>query len=197
MAAQSTEADFAIVTIPPTILERIPNDFSPAKQTALKKAEYFEERKGCVRIASLLGGRGHLRRRRLDRPLERECALPRNNHHGARGVIVGAYVAGWTHAILRKPLPSCRSPTRSASAGSSSKRCTRASHSCSRVRSRSIGVRCLTPRALAHCGAMVPPTTARAVRVTPSCCGPRPDRLRRRAFVLRRPVAGRSGALRA
>src|SRR5690242_5967200 len=38
---QATEADFAVVTLPGHLLERIPNDFSPAKKAALKGLVYL------------------------------------------------------------------------------------------------------------------------------------------------------------
>ena len=45
---QVTEADFAIVTLPANLLERIPNDFSAAKKTALKGINYLPS----VKVAS-------------------------------------------------------------------------------------------------------------------------------------------------
>ena len=36
-----TEADFALVTLPANLLKRIPNDFSPAKKSALKGINYL------------------------------------------------------------------------------------------------------------------------------------------------------------
>ena len=70
------EADYCLCTLPVNLLARIPNDFSPAKQAAMQDIAYLPERQGRLRIAALLGGGGDLRRARLDRPGQREPALP-------------------------------------------------------------------------------------------------------------------------
>ena len=41
----ATRADFAVVTLPAHLLERVPNDFSPAKKAALKGINYLKSAK--------------------------------------------------------------------------------------------------------------------------------------------------------
>ena len=89
----------AVVTLPANLLERIPNDFSPAKKAALKGINYLPSVKVAFESAALLGdGRVSLRRARLDRPAERERHLPvATISMPPKGVLVAAYVAGWTN----------------------------------------------------------------------------------------------------
>jgi monoamine oxidase len=95
--SQITEADFAVVTLPAHLLERIPNDFSPAKKAALKNMNYLKSAKVAFEgprfweVDGVYGGLAWTDR------LNENVIYPSDNHHAARGVIVGAYVAGWTH----------------------------------------------------------------------------------------------------
>ena len=95
---RATEADFAVVTLPANLLERIPNDFSPAKKAALKGINYlpsvkvaFEAPRFWETDDSIFGGLAW-----TDRPNE-NVIYPSEGFNSARGVLVGAYVAGWTN----------------------------------------------------------------------------------------------------
>ena len=94
---QATDADYAVVTLPAHLLERIPNDFSPAKKAALKNVNYLRSAKVAFEAprfweaAGIYGGLAWTDR------LNENVIYPSNDHHAARGIIVGAYVAGWTH----------------------------------------------------------------------------------------------------
>jgi monoamine oxidase len=95
---QVTEADYAVVTLPGHLLERIPNDFSPAKKAALKGINYlpsvkvaFESPRFWETDDSLFGGLAW-----TDRANE-NVIYPSNDYGAAKGVLVGAYVAGWTN----------------------------------------------------------------------------------------------------
>ena len=93
-----TEADFCVCTLPANLLARIPSDFSPAKQAALKGIDYlpsvklaFEAPRFWETDDFLYGGLAW-----TDRPNE-NVIYPSNNFHSPKGVLVAAYVAGWTN----------------------------------------------------------------------------------------------------
>jgi len=92
-----TRADYAVVTLPAQLLERIPNDFSAAKKAALKGINYLKSAKVAFEAPrfweedGVYGGLGWTDK------LNENVIYPSNNFHSPRGVIVGAYVAGWTH----------------------------------------------------------------------------------------------------
>ncbi|MEO7815383.1 MAG: FAD-dependent oxidoreductase [Sphingomicrobium sp.] len=93
-----TRADYCVCTLPAPILARIPSDFSPAKQAALKGVEYlksakvaFEAPRFWERDDHIYGGLAWTDR------LNENVIYPSHGFHSPRGVIVGAYVAGWTH----------------------------------------------------------------------------------------------------
>ena len=95
---QVTEADFAVVTLPAHLLERIPNDFSPAKKAALKGHFYlpsvkvgFEAPRFWETDDFIFGGLAW-----TDRANE-NVIYPSEDFGADKGVLVGAYVAGWTN----------------------------------------------------------------------------------------------------
>ncbi|GAA4743804.1 FAD-dependent oxidoreductase [Sphingomonas daechungensis] len=92
-----TEADFAIVTLPANILERVPNDFSPAKKAALKKVNILRSAKVAFESPRFWEADGVYGGLAWTDKLNENVLYPSSGHHSARGVIVGAYVAGWTH----------------------------------------------------------------------------------------------------
>lgn len=93
----ATRADYAVVTLPAPILARIPSDFSAAKKTALKDVPYL----GSAKVAfegprfweeeGVYGGNAWTDR------LNENVMYPSSGFGEERGVLVGAYVAGWTH----------------------------------------------------------------------------------------------------
>ena len=93
-----TRADYCVCTLPAPILSRIASDFSPAKKAALKGVEYlksakvaFEAPRFWERDDHIYGGLAWTDR------LNENVIYPSHGFHSPRGVIVGAYVAGWTH----------------------------------------------------------------------------------------------------
>lgn len=93
-----TEADFAVVTLPANILSRIPSDFSAAKQAALKQVSYlpsvkvaFESPRFWERDDHLYGGLAWTDR------LNENVIYPSEGFNSGKGVLVGAYAAGWTN----------------------------------------------------------------------------------------------------
>ena len=91
-------ADYCVCTLPTPILARISSDFSPAKKAALKGVEYlksakvaFEAPRFWERDDHIYGGLAWTDR------LNENVIYPSHGFHSGRGVIVGAYVAGWTH----------------------------------------------------------------------------------------------------
>ncbi len=91
-------ADYCVCTLPTPVLARIPSDFSPAKKAALKDVEYlksakvaFEAPRFWERDDHIYGGLAWTDR------LNENVIYPSHGFHSPRGVIVGAYVAGWNH----------------------------------------------------------------------------------------------------
>ncbi|MFL6778933.1 MAG: flavin monoamine oxidase family protein [Sphingomicrobium sp.] len=95
---RATEADFAVVTLPAHLLERIPSDFSPAKKAALKGINYlpsvkvaFEAPRFWETDNDLFGGLAWTDR------LNENVIYPSDGFMSPKGILVAAYVAGWTH----------------------------------------------------------------------------------------------------
>jgi monoamine oxidase len=93
-----TEADYCICTLGANLLEKIPNDFSPAKKAALKGVNYlpsvkvaFEAPRFWEKDDNIFGGLAW-----TDRANE-NVIYPSNSFGAPKGVLVGAYVAGWTN----------------------------------------------------------------------------------------------------
>ena len=95
---QITEADYCVCTLGANLLERIPNDFSPAKKTALKGVNYlasvkaaFESPRFWESDDDIFGGLAW-----TDRANE-NVIYPSHDYGAPKGVLVAAYVAGWTN----------------------------------------------------------------------------------------------------
>ena len=93
-----TEADYCVCTLPANLLARIPSDFSPAKRAALKGVDYlpsvkvaFEAPRFWETDDFLYGGLAWTDR------LNENVIYPSDNFHSPKGVLVAAYVAGWTN----------------------------------------------------------------------------------------------------
>ncbi|HEY0164628.1 MAG TPA: FAD-dependent oxidoreductase [Sphingomicrobium sp.] len=93
-----TEADYCVCTLPANLLTRIPTDFSAAKQAALKGIDYlpsvkvaFEAPRFWETDDFLYGGLAWTDR------LNENVIYPSDNFHSPKGVLVAAYVAGWTN----------------------------------------------------------------------------------------------------
>ena len=93
-----TEADYCVCTLGSNLLEKIPNDFSPAKQAALKGVNYlpsvkvaFEAPRFWEQDDNIFGGLAW-----TDRANE-NVIYPSNAFGSPKGVLVAAYVAGWTN----------------------------------------------------------------------------------------------------
>ena len=94
---QAFEADYCICTLPLPILARIPSDFSLAKQAAIAKVPYLHSVKAAFEAPrfweqddAIYGGLGWTDR------LNENVIYPSDNLGAAKGVLVGAYVAGFT-----------------------------------------------------------------------------------------------------
>jgi monoamine oxidase len=90
------EADYCICTLGVNLLERIPNDFSAAKKAAIAGVPYLPSLKVGFESPrfweeeGIYGGLGW-----TDQPNE-NLIYPSGHFHAPTGVLVGAYVAGWT-----------------------------------------------------------------------------------------------------
>jgi monoamine oxidase len=96
--SQVTRADYCVCTLPANLLARIPNDFSAAKQAALKDVPYLKSAKVAFEAPrfwetdeQIYGGLAWTDR------LNENLIYPSDRFNSPRGVLVGAYVAGWTH----------------------------------------------------------------------------------------------------
>lgn len=93
---QAIEADYCICSLPLNLLARIPNDFSPAKQVAIRDVPYLPSSKVAFESPrfweeeGIYGGLGW-----TDQANE-NLLYPSGNWHSEKGVLVAAYVAGWT-----------------------------------------------------------------------------------------------------
>jgi monoamine oxidase len=93
---QALDADYCVCTLPIPLLDRVANDFSPAKKAAIHGVGYlgaskvgfetprFWERQG------IYGGLGWTDR------INENILYPSGGWHADKGVLVAAYVAGWT-----------------------------------------------------------------------------------------------------
>ena len=97
--SQMIEADYCICALPLPILRRIPNDFSTAKKAAIAGSPAylrsvklaFESPRFWERDDFIYGGLAWTDRR------NENVIYPSDNYGAERGVIVGAYCAGWTN----------------------------------------------------------------------------------------------------
>ena len=96
--SRATEADFCLCTLPANLLARIPSDFSPAKKAALQGIDYlpslkvaFESPRFWETDQHLYGGLAWTDR------LNENVIYPSEEFHSPKGVLVAAYVAGWTN----------------------------------------------------------------------------------------------------
>jgi len=94
----ATMADYCICTLPANLLARIPNDFSGAKKAALQGIDYlpsvkvgFESPRFWETDDFLYGGLAWTDR------LNENIIYPSDSFHAPKGVLVAAYVAGWTN----------------------------------------------------------------------------------------------------
>jgi monoamine oxidase len=95
---QMIEADHCICTLGANLLAKIPNDFSPAKNAALKSVQYlpsvkvaFEAPRFWETDDNIFGGLAW-----TDRANE-NVIYPSNGFGSRKAVLVAAYVAGWTN----------------------------------------------------------------------------------------------------
>ena len=96
---QATEANFCICTIPLPVLARIPSDFSPAKKAAIAAAPpylhsvklAFQAPRFWEQDDNIFGGLAWTDR------LNENVMYPSAGIGTAKGIIIGAYCAGWTH----------------------------------------------------------------------------------------------------
>ncbi|HET9427986.1 MAG TPA: FAD-dependent oxidoreductase [Allosphingosinicella sp.] len=92
----ATDADYCVCTLPLNLLARIPSDFSPAKQAAIRDVPYLPSVKVGFESPrfweeeGIYGGLGW-----TDQPNE-NLIYPSGGWHSDKGVLVAAYSAGWT-----------------------------------------------------------------------------------------------------
>jgi monoamine oxidase len=93
---RATEADYCICTLPLPLLARVDNDFSPAKKAAIRDVPYLQSTKVAFEAPrfweeeGIYGGLGWTDR------VNENLIYPSDNWHADKGVLVAAYVAGWT-----------------------------------------------------------------------------------------------------
>jgi monoamine oxidase len=96
---QRTEADYCICTLPMPIMARMATDFSPAKKAAFSAGQQlpsvklaYEAPRFWERDDFIFGGLAWTDR------LNENVIYPSDRFGAPKGVLVGGYVAGWTHA---------------------------------------------------------------------------------------------------
>ena len=93
---RALDADYCVCTLPLNLLQRIPSDFSPAKQAAIRDVPYLPAAKVAFEsprfweAEGIYGGLGW-----TDQANE-NLLYPSGDWHSDKGVLVAAYVAGWT-----------------------------------------------------------------------------------------------------
>jgi len=92
-----TRADYCVCTLPANLLSRIPSDFSPAKQAALKNVPYLKSAKVAFEAPRFWEDEGIYGGLAWTDRLNENLIYPSDRYMSPRGVLVGAYVAGWTH----------------------------------------------------------------------------------------------------
>jgi monoamine oxidase len=92
-----TRADYCVCTLPANLLERIPSDFSPAKKAALKGVPYLKSAKIAFEAPRFWEEEGIYGGLAWTDRLNENIIYPSDRYMSPRGVLVGAYVAGWTH----------------------------------------------------------------------------------------------------
>ena len=91
----ATEADYCLCTLPVNLLARIPNDFSAAKQAAMKDVAYGPSVKVAFESPrfweeeGIYGGVG------WTDAMSENLLYPSGGWHGGKGVLVAAYVSAW------------------------------------------------------------------------------------------------------
>ncbi len=103
-------ADYCVCTLPAHLLGRLPSDLSAGKKAALKAVPYlksakiaFEAPRFWERDEHIYGGLAWTDR------LNENVIYPSHRFGSERGVVVGAYVAGWNHddtpaSFVAKPI---------------------------------------------------------------------------------------------
>jgi len=93
---RATDADYCVCTLPLNLLARVENDFSPAKKAAIADVPYLPSVKVAFETPrfwedeGIYGGLGW-----TDQPNE-NLIYPSGDWFADAGVLVAAYVAGWT-----------------------------------------------------------------------------------------------------
>jgi monoamine oxidase len=94
-ARGAVDADYCLCTLPLTLLAKVPNDFSKAKQEAIAGMPYLPSVKVAFESPrfweeeGIYGGLG------WTESLAENILYPSDNWHGDKGVLVAAYTAGW------------------------------------------------------------------------------------------------------
>jgi monoamine oxidase len=93
-----TRADYCVCTLPTPLLSKVAADFSPAKKAALKDVTYLKSAKVAFEAPRFWESDDHVYGGLAwtDR-LNENVIYPSHGFNSERGVIVGAYVAGWTN----------------------------------------------------------------------------------------------------
>ena len=93
----ATKADYAVVALPGHLLARIDSDFAPAKKAALKDIPYLKSAKLAFEAPRFWEEEGIYGGNAWTDRLNENVMYPASGFGSERGVLVGAYVAGWTH----------------------------------------------------------------------------------------------------
>ncbi len=93
---QSTDADYCVCTLPLNLLARIPSDFSPAKQAAIRDVPYLPSVKVGFEAPRFWEDEGIYGGLGWTDQLNENLLYPSGDWHSDKGILVAAYCAGWT-----------------------------------------------------------------------------------------------------
>jgi monoamine oxidase len=94
---QVTEADYAVVTLPVPLLERIPSDFSATKKAALKGVPYLQTVKVAFESPRFWEAEGIYGGLAWTDRANENILYPSHEFGASKGVLVTAYANGWTN----------------------------------------------------------------------------------------------------
>ena len=93
---RATEADYCICTLPLNLLQRIPSDFSPAKQAAIRDVPYLPSVKVAFESPRFWEEEGTYGGIGWTDQANENIIYPSGGWHSNKAVLVAAYAAGWT-----------------------------------------------------------------------------------------------------
>ena len=93
---QALDADYCLCTLPLPLLQKVANDFSPAKREAIRDDPYLSSVKVAFEAPRFWEDEGIYGGLGWSDQANENLIYPSGGWHSPRGVLVAAYTAGWT-----------------------------------------------------------------------------------------------------